>query len=321
MHHPRTVSALAAIAAVALGACGDPAAEPVATEPVPVATKPVPAATAAPTTPPDDHGGSGLPAAAPGEFPVPYTVRMAGELELDDRGCWFLDASYGRGLLVFPPGFELAESGTDVVPADGTPVAAGQAIDVTGTIVHDVAELPGGIDGKWANHASFCGRADGVVVSTELAAAFLPTPEDAATLVAELGGAALTVDWPCGYGFATSSPDERIGLTITPNTEPPSAGAVSLPDERFDAVVTVGSNLFANNCDDVVEWFEPNREEAARFEIVSGEFTYPGAGDGMCSGGGPSVITVTDLVVALPTGDIALDPIEIVNDAPGCFAG
>ncbi len=314
MQHPRSATALALIAVLALGACGDPdTASP--------GTDPVPATTVGTTSVPDDLGGSGLPVAAPGEFPETWAARMAGELALDDRGCWFLDAPYGRGLLVFPPGFALAASGSDVVSSDGTLLANAQPVDIVGSIVFDAAELPGGPDGKWATHASFCGTADGVVVASVLDTAFMPTSAEATALAATMDGAEFAVDWPCGHGFATSSSDERFGLTISPRGDPPASGPVSLPDERFEAHLTVGSNLFVNHCDDVAEWFEPARQEVATFEIVSGDFQFPEVGDEMCSGNGPSTITVTDLVVELPTGEVTFGPIEITNEAPGCFAG
>ena len=103
--------------------------------------------------------------------------------------------------------------------------------------------------------------------------------------------------------------------------ELPEGGPVTLPDDRFEAVVEIGSNLFSNNCDDVFEWFEPERRSAAKFEIVSGTFTYPDAADRACTGGPPETITVTDIAVAVPDGEVTLGTLEITNTSFGCLAG
>lgn len=309
----RALTAMTVAVVFALTSCGDPATAPFAGSSVPTTTPP--------TTAPPDMAGSGLSVASPGEFIIAFEQQMAGTLELDDNGCWFLGGTYGRGPIVFPPGFTLAEDGTTVIGSDGEQLVDGTPMDISGTILYTADELPGGPDDKWGNHLAFCGLHSGLVVASQLSAATLPTATEATELIKRLDTSSLVTEWPCGYGFATSSADQRVGLMIVPiGPELPEGGPVTLPDDRFYAVVEVGSNLFSNNCDDVFEWFEPERRSAARFEIVSGTFTYPDAADLAC-GGPPKTITVTDVAVAVPDGETTLGTIEITNRSPGCLAG
>ena len=310
----RALAAMTIALVLFVASCADPATPPL---PAPSAPTTLPPTTAAP-----DLVGSGLAVAAPGEFSIPFDQEMAGTLEDDGNGCWFLGGTYGRGSIVFPPGFVLTEDGTSVIGPDGEHLANGTPIDISGTILYSADDLPGGPDSKWGNHLELCGLQSGLVVASRLSAANLPTAAEANELIRSLDSSALTTDWPCGYGFATSTSDQRVGLTIFPaGSELPEGGAVTLPDARFHAVVEVGSNLFSNNCDDVFEWFEPERKVAATFEIVSGTFTYPNAADLACTGGPPMTITVTDVVVAGPDGEVTLGTIEITNRSFGCLAG
>lgn len=310
MHRALTAVIITLVFVVA--SCADPATPPLGAPNLPT--------TLSPTTVPPDVDRSGLPVAAAGEFTIAFEQQMAGTLELDSNGCWFLGGTYGRGPIVFPPGFALAD-GTIVGPNDEQ-LSRGTPIDISGTILYSADELPGGPDGRWDKHLALCGLHSGVVVASHISAATLPTATESAELIRSLDIQSLTTDWPCGYGFATSTADQRIGLTIYPaGSELPEGGPVTLPDDRFRAVVEVGSNLFSNNCDDVFEWFEPERRVSATFEIVSGTFTYPNAADLACAGEPPITIAVTDVVVAVPDGEATLGTIEITNRSLGCLAG
>lgn len=312
MHRALTAMTIALVFVIA--SCADPATPRLGAPSVPT--------TLPPTTVTPDLAGSGLSVAAPGEFTIAFEQQMAGTLKFESNGCWFLSGAYGRGSIVFPPGFTLTEDGTSVIGPDGAQLANGTPIDITGTVLYSTDELPGGADGKWANHVELCGLHSGLVVASGLSAAQLPTAAEANELINSFDISSLTTDWPCGYGFATSTTDQRVGLIIFPaGSELPEGGPVTLPDARFHAVVEVGSNLFSNNCDDVFEWFEPERKVAATFEIVSGTFTYPDAADLACAGGPPITITVTDVAVAVPDGEATLGTIEITNRSFGCLAG
>jgi hypothetical protein len=317
MHRALTAMTITLVLVVA--SCADPSTPPLAAPNIPTTLPPT---TFPPTTVPPDPAGSGLSVASPGEFIIAFEQQMAGTLELEGNGCWFLGGAYGRGPIVFPPGFTLAEDGTTVIGSDGRRLADGTPIDISGTILYSADELPGGADGKWGDHLAFCGLHSGLVVAAQMAAATLPTATEATELIKRLDTSSLVADWPCGYGFAKSSGNQRVGLMIYPiGPELPEGGPVTLPDDRFDAFVEVGSNLFSNNCDDVIEWFEPERRSVAKYEIVSGTFTYPDAADLACAGGPPKTITVTDVVVAVPEGEVTLGTIEITNKSFGCLAG
>ena len=310
----RAMTALSIALVLVVASCADPSTPPLAAPNVPT--------TPGATTVPPDLAGSGLSTASPGEFTIAFEQQIAGTLELDDNGCWFLGGTYGRGPIVFPPGFTLAKNGTAVIGSGGEQLNDGTPIDISGTILYSADELPGGTDGKWGNHLALCGLHSGLVIASRLAAATLPTATEAVELIQRFDTSSLVTDWPCGYGFATSSADQRVGLMIYPmGAELPEGGPVTLPDDRFEAFVEIGSNLFSNNCDDVFEWFEPERRSAAKFEIVSGTFTYPDAADRACTGGPPETITVTDVVVALPNGEVTLGTLEITNRSFGCLAG
>ncbi len=314
----RALTAMTIVLVLVIASCADPSTPPLAASSVPTTLPPT---TFPPTTLPPEMTGSGMSVASPGEFVIDFEQQMAGTLELDDNGCWFLGGTYGRGPIVFPPGFTPAEEGTAVVGPDGELLADGAPISMSGTIIYGADGLPGGADGKWGNHVAFCGMDSGIVIASQLRASTPPTAAEATELMKGLDTSSLVTDWPCGYGFATSSADQRIGLLIYPaGAELPEGGPVTLPDDRFEAFVEIGSNLFSNNCDDVFEWFEPERRSTAKFEIVSGTFTYPDAADQAC-GGPPKTISFTDVVVALPDGEVTLGTLEITNRSFGCLAG
>ena len=275
-------------------------------------------------TPGGDLGGFGAPAAAPGEFDLPDTRAMVGTLNADERGCWRLDGSYDGALVVLPSGFELGRSGDELRTASGEPLASGTPVDAIGAMV-PTDPLPGGPDGRWSSYVGFCAPDSQALVVLEILDPVdrqSTSPADP-ELIEQFTDAKFDTHWPCGNGFAVSDPDQRVGLFLQPTTpEPPRAGTVTLPDERFTATVVVGEYLFVNHCDDVMEWFEPEPVRWAEWEVVEGRFDYrPGDDTGMCTQTGPVTTVLRDARLATPTGQIALAPIELVNEAFGCFAG
>lgn len=307
--------------------CGDGAATPTA---APRASDPT-----APTDPPtttevpateavgEALGGFGAPAAAAGEFDhLGGTWAIAGSADLDARGCWWIVGEYDRGLLNAPTGTEVGDTGTSLVGADGSVVSSGTRVDIAGDLLYAVDELPGGADGRWGEYVSFCGADRPIVVAATLA---VHGETDVAAAAAELGesGAALfDTDHGCGYGFAIGSTDQRWALLLYASTSDPiEAGTITLPDARFSAVVQAGQQLFANHCDDVLEWFEPNPEVAATWPIIGGSFDYPGSdGSGDC-GQGAITTTLVGAVVDVDGTAVELGSIEIENRSFGCFAG
>ncbi len=271
-----------------------------------------------------DLGGFGAPAATPGTFSLPDTYPMAGTLTTDERGCWRLEGSDDGALVVLPSGFELGPSGDQLRDPHGEVLVSGTRVDAIGAMLPS-EPLPDGPDGRWSSYLEFCAPdSQAIAVLEQLHPVGLrdDSPNDA-ELVEQLTGATLDTHWPCGYGFAVSDPAQRVGLFVYPTTpEPPEPGTVTLPDERFTATVVVGEHLFVNHCDDVMEWFEPEQIRLAEWEVVSGRFDYrPDGAGGSCSET-PSVTTVfSEVSVVTPNGPVPLGPLQLVNEAFGCFAG
>ncbi|NNE12194.1 MAG: hypothetical protein HKN41_08120 [Ilumatobacter sp.] len=286
-------------------------------------------ATTASDTPPtttentDDVGGFGAPAAAPGEFDDLPGVTMTGRVDLTDDGCWYLTGNGDRALLITPVGTRLGDDGTSLVTGEGVTIADGDRVDATGGFV-ETDSLPGGADGRWGNYVAFCAPSNRfVAVTGSIGPAFDPADVDLEALAGDLAASVFTVDRGCGYGFATGDDGQRWALRIdhTP-PEPPTASRIVLPDERFEVTVTTGAHLFANHCDDAIEWFEPEPVVAARWPVTAGSFDYPVVDTTTGGCAGESVTTVlTGATVQTPIGPVDLEPIEITNEAFGCFAG
>jgi len=243
---------------------------------------------------------------------------------VDGRGCWRFDAGGDTALIVLPEGFEVGRSGTTVVAANGDLIDPTTPVSGSGALL-GVDDLPGGTDGRWGNYLAYCDPdATAVLVSGALTSAtFDPHALDDAELATLVQAAEFDTDWGCGYGFATSTADQRVGLYLTPTTpEPPAAGLVTLPDDRFEANVVVGKNLFVNHCDDVVEWSEPERQVGVSWPVTSGHFDYPLADpDRRCGLAGSVRVILQGAVVTTASGDVPLASLTIENDAFGCFAG
>ncbi len=278
--------------------------------------------TAAPSEAPSNEGGFGAPAASLGEFGRLSGIDMVGSARLESNGCWYLAGNGDAALLVAPAGTQIGDDGRSLITGAGTVIEDGAAVDSTGGFVA-LDQIPGGPDGKWGNYASFCNPTYGFVAVTEtLDLAFDPTGVDPAALIGQLDASVFDTDFGCGYGFMTGAADERWSLIINVTSgTPPEAGVVVLPDDRFDVTVTAGAHLFANNCDDVMEWFEPVYTPAVDWNVTGGTFTYPGGSEATCGSGLPVTITLVDATVDTGGDPIVLAPIDITNDHFGCFAG
>lgn len=321
---------LAAVAAVslALAACGETSAPAVEGDSTVAGTvAPSPTAPAPDPAVPND-GGFGAPAAAPGEFgdvsPNPITATAT----LDGNGCWYLTGAGSQSLLVAPAGTTVAATGTSLVTPTGAVINSGDRVDASGWF-RPLDALPGGPDGRWANYVAFCRPAHGdAVVTTGIGAAFDPAtanPDDFAAELAERGAALFETSYGCGYGFAVGDRTGAWALHVdVTDHQAAAAGPVSLPDERFVATVTAGAHLFANHCDDVVEWFEPERVVVATWPIIAGDFAVPG-GDGAevsrVACGRTREITLSGAVVDVEGTLVPLADITITNESYGCFAG
>jgi hypothetical protein len=317
--HGRAVGAVFVLVVVGVGCGGDTIGPSVGGPSAPTTTSSTP--TTPPTTPAND-GGFGAPAASPGEFEPQPGVAVAGTAELDPRGCWYVSGVGGSALLIAPIGTRLGDDGITLVTADGTLIDDGARIDVVGGVV-PLADLPGGADGRWGTYSTFCDPNDRLaVVADELDAAFDPADATPEALAGELDASLFDTDYGCGYGFATGDATGRWALRIDVTTAtPPAPGPVDLPDGRFDVSVISGVHLFANHCDDVWEWFEPEATVAVDWDVTSGHFEYPAASIDGCAGGPPVTIRLVDASVDTSSGPVELDSVEIRNSAFGCFAG
>jgi hypothetical protein len=326
----RRLALIAVLVGPALAACGVESRSDAIPPPGGATTPGTDPGTTPPTPPPTsggdgtpDEGGFGDPVWMPAEFPDAGRQMMTGTVRVLGNGCWMLEVNDQQRLVAFPQGFAGADDdpGTLLGP-DGWEVRDGTEIDAVGQITW-VESIPGGRDSRYGNLLSFCDP-DGVEIAvlTEAEPAFDAAALHADELVALVTGAAFTESWPCGYGFATSTADQHVGLVIRPTADPPTEGEVVLPDAAWRAEIIVGKHLFAQNCDDVLEWWEPDYVAVERWPLVSGRFAVDATSDTTQGCTANLVSTVlTDAVVEGPEGQIGLPPIELGNTAWGCFAG
>lgn len=128
--------------------------------------------------------------------------------------------------------------------------------------------------------------------------------------------------WGCGEGFWISDRDQTVGLRIAyQGTDLDSDRMVSLPHPSWNATLVVGSDLFANWCDDVVEPDEPTPIEHWNLEIVGGSLEVIGTQPAPFQGG-ELKLEATDLKVELEDSTVTdLGSVTIVNPTWGFFAG
>jgi hypothetical protein len=177
------------------------------------------------------------------------------------------------------------------------------------------------------------GEDDGVETGGEPGTGEEGTGEEGSGEGGEEGGAELIdaasweQDWGCGYGFRISDEAQTTTLAIEhPDSfEPPLAAGdtftVELPDPAWQVEARLGTDLYANWCNDVVVAGAPEPKVAETWTAVSGtlevEVHQPDCGNSHAE------VEATDLVLEDPDGErVALDePVWIVNTGWGCFAG
>ncbi len=175
--------------------------------------------------------------------------------------------------------------------------------------------------------ASACGS-DSSVVEAGAGTASAETTGTSGTVEPVLTGGpvlastALSVDHGCGFGFAKGSVDQTISMVVFftgdwTETGPSLDESIELgPGSAWSAQISVGENLFANWCDDVIEEDEPTPRIDQEFQITQG--TLVGSVDN-----GVASATLTN-VVAVPVGDgdiVEWAEVELRNEAWGFFAG
>ncbi len=132
----------------------------------------------------------------------------------------------------------------------------------------------------------------------------------------------LEVDYGCGHGFYASDAEQTLGLFIFA-TDPQLTedelgipGEIEFPDDRWDAHVEVGEDLFANWCDDVVMPDDPEPVTDESFEVTGGTMTV--------TRDGPDTFTATlsGVEVDRPDGTVVdLGGVTTTNDLWGVYAG
>lgn len=130
----------------------------------------------------------------------------------------------------------------------------------------------------------------------------------------------LTVSHPCGRGFQIGTPDQRAALLLRPSSdEGPQPGQHDLRDGDWRGTVRIGSDLFANWCDDVLEPDEPRSVTLEEWPVVEGTIDVVLPPDGEW---GPATLTGTGLVAERPDGQrVPIGDIVIENSNHGFVAG
>ncbi len=273
------------------------------------------------TTTLSNLGGDGLPVQQPGESYVHSQNRLTGSMMLEANGCWTADLGDGPRLVVYPEGFATpGDDGAVMEGPDGVRFASGVEFDAIGGIVA-ADTLPGNPGGFWGTYLDFC-RPDRqeVIVLDSLVPAFQPHSLDDKQLVDLLAAAELSVSWGCGLGFTLSSVDQTVSLSVHPVNEELIAPPVALPSPDWEAVAIVGKNLMVDNCDDVVEGWEPSAEVVARWPVAAGTLIFEVPADIHCAGATVEA-TLRDIAIETAEGVIRLGDLDVINTAYGCFAG
>lgn len=134
--------------------------------------------------------------------------------------------------------------------------------------------------------------------------------------------AAMTDTYGCGYGFWIGNPSQTAALRFQYLGDDGRAADAELPDPRWSAELLVGTDLYANWCDDVIGPDEPEPRVTARYEIVGGSIAIIGEPPGEPFQ--PTELTLeasglevrTDERTSETIGDVV-----IVNSSYGVFAG
>jgi hypothetical protein len=143
--------------------------------------------------------------------------------------------------------------------------------------------------------------------------------------VAELTAADFTEVYGCGFGFWASNADQTAGIFVEFNDfEAATAGQVppvgAVPSVIWSGRVHVGTDLFANWCDDVVEPGEPESVVAESWQIVDAGIAIEGTPPVQTVGA--LTATLTGITLESPSGEaVVLGDLTLANDSWGAFAG
>jgi hypothetical protein len=132
---------------------------------------------------------------------------------------------------------------------------------------------------------------------------------------------ALSQEWGCGFGFWLSNRDQSVALQLAYTGEGSPPATTDLPSPLWEARLIVGTDLYANWCDDVIETDEPTPVEHWVLPVVGGRIEVEGEAPEPFSGG-ELRFTAEDLVVELPDGtQVAWGDVAGRNPNWGFMAG
>ena len=272
----------------------------------------------------DNSGGFGAPSQAAGEFAGAITTYpVTGSLRLADNGCWYVEINDIERLVALPVGYELDAVDSAVLRGpDQRAFRHGDPVDGSARFFRE-AQLPGGVDGKWSNYVDFCGpELREVAVFDDLAPAFDPAELTVGDFVDIVEAAEFDQQWPCGRGWATSTPDQRVGLLIyqIDDQQPTPGDLVELPNPGWTAELVIGKHLFANHCNDAIEEWMPQPARVAQFAVAGAVILHDAAPDVTDP---PAAVTATLAAASIDIDGrrISLPDIELRNERYNAFAG
>ena len=132
----------------------------------------------------------------------------------------------------------------------------------------------------------------------------------------------MTETYGCGHGFWIGNPSETAALRFAYLGDDGDATDARLPDPRWQVELLVGTDLYANWCDDVIEPGEPEPDISATSRVVEGSLEI--IGDSPTEPFTPATLTLEARGLAVEMDDAEIVPlgdVTIVNTSYGVFAG
>ena len=137
--------------------------------------------------------------------------------------------------------------------------------------------------------------------------------------------ATFSEDYGCGRSFQASDADQTVALhldLVDPTYEAAPPTAASLPSSEWDARIEVGSDLFSNWCDDVIEPDEPVPEVDEVWPVVAGTIALAGDVSGSPDVSSSVTAHLTGIVAERPDGTrVEVGDLDVTNDHWGGAAG
>lgn len=155
-----------------------------------------------------------------------------------------------------------------------------------------------------------------------------PTTSTSSSAAASLNAAEWTEHWDCGHSFTAANPAGTQQLVIEPEAGAAVANpsTVELPSPEWRAYVQLGDHFgtrwFTEDhaCTDVGGGQGPEPRIDEEWEVIGGTLIIEP--EPLVDFPGTANLTAEGLVVEMPDGEqVTLDPIRVVSECWGCFAG